>query len=181
MKKFLMAGILLLAMVVMVPLASWAASAKELNVRVQESLSRFKSEIPNGASILGKAKGILILPKVYKAGIGVGGEYGEGALLVGGKTVDYYNMVAGSWGIQLGAQRKTIVLVFMEDSALNRFRDSSGWKASADAGVTLVKIGAEGAIDTKTLNKPILAFVIGQRGLMYNLSLEGAKFTKIKK
>ena len=45
---------------------------------------------------------MLVFPNVLKAGVGVGGEYGEGALLVGGKTGAYYNIAAASIGFQLG-------------------------------------------------------------------------------
>jgi len=118
---------------------------------------------------------------VIKAGIGLGGEYGEGALRVKGKTVDYYNTAAGSLGFQLGAQKKSIVILFMTDEALTRFQTSSGWKAGVDASVAVVTVGAGGAVDTAKYNQPVLAFIIGQKGLMYNLTLEGAKMTKIKK
>ena len=119
------------------------------------------------------------MPNVYKAGFGLGGQYGEGALRVGGKTVNYYNLVAGSFGFQLGAQKKSIVLLFMEDSALKKFRDSNGYKVGVDASVAVITVGAEGEIDSNTMNKPVVAFVIDQKGLMYDLSLEGAKFSKI--
>ena len=111
----------------------------------------------------------------------MGGEYGEGALRIHGKTVDYYNTAAGSIGFQLGVQKKSIILLFMEDGALKHFRESSGWTAGVDAGVAVVTVGAGGEMETATTNKPILAFVFGQAGLMYNLTLEGAKFTKLSK
>lgn len=158
-----------------------AASARELDVRVEETLARFREEVSGSEQVIQKAKGILVMPKVYKAGIGIGGEYGEGALLMQGRTVDYYNMIAGSFGFQLGGQRKSILLFFMEDSALQTFRQSEGWKVGADASVALIHLGAAGSLDSTTLNKPIIAFVIGQRGLMYDLSLEGAKFNKLHK
>jgi lipid-binding SYLF domain-containing protein len=116
-----------------------------------------------------------------KAGIGVGGEYGEGALRIGGKTVDYYNTAAASIGFQLGAQKKTIILVFMQQEALKKFRASSGWKAGVDGSVALITVGVEGSIDTTKIKDPIVGFVFGQKGLMYNLTLEGSKFTKLKK
>lgn len=159
----------------------FAASGKEINANVDTALSSFNKEVKGGDEVLAKAKGYLVLPKVYKAGFGVGGEYGEGALRVGGKTVDYYNIISGSWGFQLGAQRKTVILAFMTDEALEKFRASSGWKAGVDASVALVKIGAGGSLDTETLKNPVVGFVVGQKGLMYNLSLEGSKFNKIKK
>jgi len=95
------------------------------------------------------------------------------------KTVDYYNTVAASVGFQLGAQAKTIILVFMEQDALDKFHKSKGWEAGVDGSVALIKVGAGATIDTSNIQDPILAFVFGQKGLMYNLTLEGSKFTKI--
>jgi len=160
---------------------AWSASAKEIDAGVDVVLERFYSEVTEGTKFVQNAKGVLIFPKVYKAGFGVGGEYGEGALQISGITVDYYNTTAGSFGFQMGAQKKSIILLFMQDEALNNFRKSSNWKAGVAASVALINVGADGSIDTAKLNKPIMAFVIGQKGLMYNLTLEGAKFTKLNK
>jgi lipid-binding SYLF domain-containing protein len=124
---------------------------------------------------------VLVFPKVYKAGIGIGGEYGEGALRIGGKTVDYYNTVAASIGFQLGAQAKTIILVFMEKDALKKFRASEGWEVGVDGSVAIIDIGAGGTIDSTTIKDPIVGFVLSQKGLMFNLTLEGSKFTKLEK
>ncbi len=118
---------------------------------------------------------------VIKAGIGVGGEYGEGALRIGGKTVAYYSIAAASIGIQFGAQKKDIIVVFLQDKALQDFRASDGWQVGVDGSVVLVDLAAGASIDSSKLNKPIVGFVVGQKGLMYNLTLEGAKITKLKK
>lgn len=158
-----------------------AASAREIDTSVDVTLERFYKEVGSGHQLVQDAKGVLVFPHVYKAGFGVGGEYGEGALRINGKTVDYYNTAAGSFGFQIGAQKKSIILLFMQDEVLDRLRQSSNWKAGADASVTLVTVGADGSIDTQKHNEPILAFVIGQKGLMYNLTLEGTKFTKLDK
>lgn len=164
------------------PLAAQAATAREINQHTQEALSEFKTSVRDANEVLAKARGLLIFPHVYQAGIiAVGAEYGEGALLINGKTQGYYNIVSGSYGFQLGAQRKSIILAFMNDESLKEFRQSAGWKIGGDAGVTVVAVGAEGSINTQTLNKPILAFIVDQKGLMYNLSLEGSKITKINK
>jgi len=160
---------------------AWSASAKEIDARIEESLENFYENVSNGKKLIKEAKGTLVFPKVYKAGLGIGGEFGEGALLIKGKTVDYYSTAAASLGFQIGAQKKSILLLFMEDGALKQFRDSSGWKVGVDASVALVEVGAGGAVDTSDYNKPILGFVFGQKGLMYNLTLEGAKITKIAK
>ena len=160
---------------------SWAGSAKEIDVSSDETLSRFYDEVKGGKQLAKDAKGVLIFPGVFKAGFGIGGEYGEGALRVGGKTVDYYSTAAASIGFQLGAEKKSIVILFMDNDALNKFRDSSGWKAGVDASIAVVTVGAGGEMDTAKLKEPILGFIFGQKGLMYNLTLEGAKFTKLHK
>ena len=157
-----------------------AYTAKQIDTDVDATLELF-DEVKGSKGVLNKAKGILVFPSVIKAGFGIGGEYGEGALRIKGKTVDYYSTIAASIGFQIGAQKKSIILAFMEKNALKKFRDSSGWKIGADASLAVIAIGAGGAIDTASHNEPILAFVFDQKGLMYNLTLEGAKISKIKK
>ncbi|HUH65273.1 MAG TPA: YSC84-related protein, partial [Syntrophales bacterium] len=78
-------------------------------------------------------------------------------------------------------QRKDIILVFMDEAALAKFRSSDNWQAGVDGSVTVVKVGAEGSLDTTKLNQPIVGFVFGQKGIMAGVTLEGAKFTKLKK
>ncbi len=158
-----------------------AASAREIDTSVDVTLDHFFSDVRDGKRLVDQAKGVLVFPAVYKAGIGIGGEYGEGALRMHGQTVDYYSTAAASFGFQLGAQKKSIILLFMQDEVLNHLRESANWKAGADASITIIKLGADGSIDTQKLNEPIIAFVIGQKGLMYNLTLEGTKFTKLRK
>lgn len=159
----------------------WAATKDEIEHNADVTLHRFYEEVKEGKKLAQDAKGVLVFPNVYKAGIGLGGEYGEGALRVKGKTVDYYSTAAASLGLQLGIQKKSIVVLFMQAEALKKFRSSSGWKAGVDASIAVVSVGAGGAMDTSKYKEPILGFIINQKGLMYNLTLEGAKFTKINK
>ena len=161
------------------PSASIAKSAKEIDIQVDVALEKFNKDITGGKEFLASAKGVLVFPSVIKAGIGIGGEYGEGALRIKGKTVDYYSTAAGSIGFQLGAQAKTVILVFMEDKALKNFRDSKGWEAGVDGSVALVELGTGGSIDSSNIKDPIVGFVFGNKGLMFNLTLEGSKFTKL--
>jgi lipid-binding SYLF domain-containing protein len=156
-----------------------AASAKEIDIRVDAALEKFKKEVGGGEEFLKNAEGVLVFPKVIKAGLGIGGEYGEGALRISGKTVDYYSTAAASIGFQLGAQSKTVILVFLEKDALKNFRKSSGWEIGVDGSVALITLGAGGSIDTTNIQEPIVGFVFGNKGLMYNLSLEGSKITKL--
>ncbi|THB76304.1 MAG: hypothetical protein D3926_18465 [Desulfobacteraceae bacterium] len=158
-----------------------AASKVELNAKVNACLKAFYKEVPEGKELANKSKGMLVFPSVIKAGIGIGGEYGEGSLIIGGKTVDYYSTAAASIGFQLGAQSKAIILMFMQQGALNDFRNAQGWKIGVDGSVALIELGAGGSIDTDNIKDPVIGFVFGQKGLMYNLTLEGSKITKLKK
>jgi len=160
---------------------SYAATAKEINVSVDVTLKNFFKDVKGAKAYLKTAKGVLVFPSVYKAGFGIGGEYGEGALRIRGKTIEYYSTVAGSFGFQLGAQKKTLILVFTQKEALKSFRESNGWKAGVDGSVALVTVGIGGAIDTTNIKDPIVAFAFDQKGLMYNLTIEGSKFSKIDK
>jgi lipid-binding SYLF domain-containing protein len=148
---------------------------------VTETLKKFKQEVAGGSQFLAKANGVLVFPKVLKAGFGIGGEYGEGALLIGGKTVDYYSTAAASIGLQLGAQSKSLVIVFMNEQSLSYFRNSKGWKAGVDGSVAVVEWGAGEDINTIDIEDPIVGFVFSNKGLMFNLTLEGSKFTKLNK
>jgi lipid-binding SYLF domain-containing protein len=158
-----------------------AASAKEIDAGADEALVLFEKDVKGGKGFLASSKGMLVFPKVFKGGAGFGGEYGEGALRIGGKTVDYYSTLQGSFGFQLGGEIKTIVIVFLDAEALKKFQSSEGWKAGVDGSVSLATLGAGGVIDTNTMKDPIVGFVLGQKGLMYNLSFEGTKFTKLDK
>lgn len=163
------------------PKIAKAATAREIDVSVDVALERFTKEVKGAEEFLASAKGVLVFPSVIKAGFVVGGEYGEGALRIAGRTVDYYSTAAASLGLQLGAQSKTIILVFMQQEALEKFRGSEGWKVGVDGSVALVTVGVGGTLDTETIKDPIVGFVFGQKGLMYNLTLEGAKMTRIQK
>ena len=172
----------------LVMLAGWgvsdsavAATAKEIDVGVDVALEKFEKDVGGAKQFLTSAKGILVFPSVIKAGIGFGGEYGEGALRIDGKSVAYYNTIAGSLGFQLGAQAKTVVIAFLEQDALDKFQKSEGWKVGVDGSVAVVTLGAGTSLDTSKLNQPIVGFVLDQKGLMYNLTLEGSKFTKLNK
>ena len=158
-----------------------AASAAEIDSAADKALAVFREDV-NGADVfLNQAAGYLVFPRVIKVGVGIGGETGEGVLRVGGKTVDYYRTSAGSVGFQLGAQAKSIVIAFMTPESLEKFRNSSGWKAGVDGSIALIDMGGGKAIDTGNIKDPVVGFVFGSAGLMFNLTLEGSKFSKLDK
>jgi len=161
--------------------AALAKSAAVINVEVEEALQKLYKARPGTKGVISRSAGVLVFPAVYKGGVGLGAEYGEGALLEDGRASGYYNLVSGSVGLQLGGQRRAQIIVFMDPAALERFKASDGWKIGVDGSVVLVNLGASGKADTQQLNQPILGFILGEQGLMYTASLEGAKITRLHK
>lgn len=159
---------------------SLAASRAELDKRVIKTLSEFRALKTANASLVGKASGVLIFPRITKAGAGIAAQYGEGVLQVGGRTVDYYRISAASVGITLGVEQHSEILLFMTPKALESFRNSENWAIGADAGITIVRDSVSGDYDSLTEDKPILAFGFAEKGLIADLSLEGSKITKSK-
>jgi lipid-binding SYLF domain-containing protein len=158
---------------------SKAASGPQIDAGVNATLDRFFRTVGSSYELANKAAGILVFPTVVKAGIGFGGEYGEGALRIRGRTVAYFNTVSASVGFQLGAQARSVIIMFMTGPALGAFQATDGWKVGVDGSITVIAIGAGGAIDTNTISSPVIGFIIDQKGLMYNLTLEGSKITRI--
>lgn len=158
---------------------AFAKSAQEIDIEADAALKAFETEVGGAKEFLDKAEGVLVFPKVIKAGIGIGGQYGEGALRVGGKTVEYYSTAAASIGLQLGGQARTQIIVFLAKDVLEEFRTSSGWEAGVDGSIAVIEWGAGEDLGTVEINDPIVAFIFGNRGLMFNLNLEGSKFTKL--
>jgi len=158
-----------------------AKTAGEINASVNAALNRFYKQVGGAKEFMSQAKAVLVMPNVTKAGFFAGGQYGEGALRIGGKTAGYYNLVAGSFGFTFGAQRMDIIIAFMTDEALQGFRKVDGWEIGIDGNVALITIGAGTRLDTTTARDPIVGFVFDAKGLMADLSLKGAKFTRIKK
>jgi lipid-binding SYLF domain-containing protein len=159
---------------------SKADRKQQIDAGVDAGLKRLYAEVPGSQDLVAKARGVLIFPSVVAAGLGVGGEYGEGALRVKNKTEDYFNLASLSFGLQIGAQSKLIGFLFMTQEGLDKFRQSSGWSAGADASVAVLKAGANGAVDLSSVTAPVVAFVLTNAGLMANLTVSGTKITRLK-
>ena len=156
------------------------ADRREINEGVDAAMAHLYDTAPSARAVANQAKAILVFPSVFQAGLVVGGEYGRGALRVNGVTERYYNIAAGSVGWQIGAQSKGIILMFMTDDALNKFRESHGWQVGADATVSLATIGANGELDSSLAHHAVVGFVTTNAGVMAGVSLEGAKITPIQ-
>ena len=156
-----------------------SSSRTSIDAQVDASLSKLYQTVPGSREMVSKAAGVLVFPSVVGASLGVGAEYGRGALRTGGRTQAYYSTTAGSIGFQAGAQSKAVIYVFNTQESLAKFRNSKGWTAGADATVAVANIGANGAVDTNTVRQPVVGFVLTNVGLEAGVSVSGAKITEI--
>lgn len=171
--------LILMGSLLMFPTMSQAKMPREIDTSVNAAMGRFMQQVKGSREFVQASKGILVFAGVWKAGAGIGGQYGEGSLRIRGQTVAYYKITSASVGFQLGVQKKDIILVFLQDGALKKFRASEGWQAGVDGAVVVVDKGAAASINTRKFNEPIVGFVVGEKGLMYNLTLEGSKITRM--
>lgn len=156
-----------------------ASSGAAIDAAAHATLREFFRQVHGSRELVAKSSAVLVFPTVIKAGFGVGGEYGEGALLRRGRTIEYYNTVSASFGFQLGAQARSVIIVFMTPEALRAFRRVDGWKVGVDGSVALITVGFGASVDTTRIIDPIVGFIFDGKGLMYNLTLEGSKISRI--
>lgn len=152
---------------------------ERIDARVDAAIQFMYDEVPGTRELAFNAAGMLVMPLVTEAGFGFGGSYGRGALRINGATVDYYQAIAGSFGLQIGAQQYAHTLFFMTEAALAQFRSSPGWAAGADLEYAVNARGANLGVDTTTLLDPVIAVVYGQAGLIAGATLEGTRYTRI--
>ena len=172
-------ALLMVTAIVAGPRTSEAGSAAQLEADANETLHSFVRQFEGARELANKAVGILVFPSVIKAGIGFGGEYGEGILLNQQRVVGYYNLVSASFGFQLGVQQRSVIIMFMTQDALAGFEQRAGWKVGVDGSVAIITVGIGGSIDTDKVVSPVIGFILDQKGLMYNLTLEGSKISRI--
>jgi len=158
---------------------SLAATKAQIDEHVHATMQQFYQLNPAHRDLVGRAKGVLVFPRITKGGVGVGGQFGEGALRIDGKNVAYYSITSASVGLTLGLAKHKEVILFMTQEALDKFTTSHGWTVGADTGVAVLDKGAGGDYDTQTLQRPILGFVFGEKGLIGDVSLNGSKVNKL--
>jgi lipid-binding SYLF domain-containing protein len=156
------------------------AARQVLDASVRTAMDNFQAKIPLAPQLVEKAAGILVFPRVYKAGFWLGGGIGEGALLIGGETVQYYRTTSLSYGFQLGVQWRTEIVMFMTQEALDNFRAGNGWQAGIDGSIAVIAFGVGNSIDTDNIQEPIIGFIFDDKGLMFDLSLKGSKYWKLE-
>ena len=170
---------LLAIFILAVPRMSQAATAGEIDRDVDSALQTLYRTTPAAKNMAKIAKGVLVFPDIIKAGLIVGGQYGEGALRVGGKTTGYYRTVAASYGLQAGAQSFGYALFFVDNEGLNYLKNSNGWEIGVGPSVVIVDEGVARSLTTTTVKSGIYAFIFQQKGLMAGIGIQGSKITKI--
>jgi lipid-binding SYLF domain-containing protein len=168
-------------LVALIGTAALAVDTAAMDTQVAATLDRFYALSPNNKFLAQNAAAVLVFPSITKAGIGLGGEHGDGALLENGKTVGYYSISGASIGLTLGVSSHSEVILFNTPQARDKFVNGGDWSIGADTSVAVMKQGAGGKYDSLTLKKPVLAFVFGEKGLMGDASLQGAKISRIAK
>lgn len=159
--------------------ASGPSERAAMEKNVDATLSRLYTTVPGSREMLQRAAGVLVFPSVVGGSFVVGAEYGRGALREGGRTTGYYSTTAGSIGFQAGGQSKAVIYVFNTREALEKFKNSKGWTAGADATVAVGKIGANGSVDTETMKQAVSSFILTNVGLEAGAAVGAAKITQI--
>ena len=125
--------------------------------------------------------GISVFPGIVKAGLGVGGQFGEGVLFRGGKATAYYNTAGGSFGLQAGGQKYGYAMFFLSEDTLKYLDKSEGFEVGVGPSVVVADEGFGKSATTTTGQSNIYAFIFDQKGAMAALGIQGNKITKIQK
>ncbi len=161
------------------PAFALSASDSEFDQRVDAALSALYKNAPSAKTLAEKAKGILVFPDVAKAGLVVGAQGGDGALIKNGQKVAYYHTTALSVGLQAGAQKFGYALFFMTDAAMDDFEKSKNFELGVGPSVVFVDKGAARDINTLTAHSDVYGFTFGQKGLMAGVGLQGTKISRL--
>lgn len=179
-RRLAMGGLLAALGLAAMPASAWAVSARTLTTDAKRMLAALYGTNPRTRELARKAKAILVFPRIVKAGLLVGGQSGDGALLQRGRATGFYNISAASFGLQAGAQTFSYALFFMNDAALAYLAESDGWALGSGPSVVVADKGKARSMSTTTLTHDVYAFPFGQKGLMAGLGLEGSKITRIQ-
>jgi lipid-binding SYLF domain-containing protein len=164
---------------VLIPTMALAASASAIDRDASASLAKLYKHTPGAKAVADKSVAVLVFPNIVKGGFIIAGQFGDGALRKGGKTVAYYRSLAASYGFQAGIQAYGYVLFFMDDASVKYLDNSAGFELGTGPSLVVLDAGFGKNISTTTLQKGIYAFIFDQKGLMGGVGIQGSKITKI--
>lgn len=159
--------------------AGLAASASEIDRNASQALSTLYKNYPGAKPLADKAVGVLVFPSIVKGGFLIAGQFGDGVLRKGNKSVAYYRSLAASYGFQAGIQAFGYVLFFMDNASLQYLDASDGWEIGTGPSLVVLDTGFGKNFTTTTLQKGVYAFIFDQKGLMGGIGIQGSKITKI--
>jgi len=157
-----------------------AKSAKELDHDANIAINKFIAQNSGGDAFLVKAKAFLVFPDIKEAGMFIGGKYGEGVLRVQRTTKAYYSIKSASIGMQMGAQKYSMIIAFTSDAALNKFLLDDDWSTDVDGKIAIAEWNSKEELDDIDFDDDMVAFVFDSKGMMGSFTLEGTKFKRIK-
>jgi lipid-binding SYLF domain-containing protein len=169
-----------LAFVALASTPALALDRHKLTRKARESLNELLASSPAARRASKSAHAVLVFPSILKGGFVFGAETGDGVLFEGGKPVGYYNLSGGSWGLQIGGQDFAYALFLMTPNAQEYLHKSEGWQAGTGPSITVINKGAAAEVDTTTATHDVLAFPYNGKGLMADLTFQGAKITHLK-
>jgi lipid-binding SYLF domain-containing protein len=158
-----------------------AESRAVLESKSRAALSSLIAQNAVASELSKKAAAVLVFPNVRKAGLMVGGQYGEGVLWRDGKAVAFYSTGGASFGFQAGAQEYGYAMFFMTEQAISALDVAQGFEVGVGPSIVVIDQGMAASTTTTTMQKDIYAFVFGQKGLMAGIGIQGNKITKITK
>jgi lipid-binding SYLF domain-containing protein len=164
----------------LLPATAWAADRAALERDARAALQKLTSTVPAAKSLSTSATGVLVFPKITKAGLGIGGQYGDGVLFRQGKVAGYYNTSGASYGLQAGAQQFGYAMFLMNDKAVGALGANEGFEVGVGPSVVVMDEGKAKTVTTTTAKDDIYAFIFGQKGLMAGLGIQGNKITRLK-
>lgn len=152
-----------------------------LDSDAKRAYNKLVASVPAAKAVAKQATAVLVFPKITKAGLVVGGQFGEGVLMRAGKVVGYYSTAGASYGLQAGAQQFGYAMFFMNENALGALTASNGFEVGVGPSVVVVDQGMAKSATSITMKDDVYAFIFSQQGLMAGVGLQGNKITKLAK
>lgn len=175
----LVGGSALAIILVLAGCGTTETSRANIDSQARTALTQLYDKAPAAKAVADKSEAVLVFPSVTQAGLGIGGQYGRGVMYKNGQPVGYYNVTGGSFGLQAGAQNFSQAYFFTTPQALKTFENTKGFEVGVGLDVAVADVGTSGDISSSTLQKPLVAFVWGQQGLMAGVKVEGQKITRL--
>jgi len=179
MKTFKRITQILLVLLALTNLTFAKDTAKEIEHDANGALSVFYSKVHGGKDYLNRSAGYVIFPNIKEVGMFIGGKYGEGLLRVNYVTKGYYSITSASVGMQIGAQKYSLIIAFTSQKALEKFTNDDKWNTDVDFNVAMADWNNDEKLDSIDLGSGMVGFVFDSTGMMGNFTMEGTRFERI--